>query len=155
MRPDHTRSISVSLLTTPPDASISIMSMSNARAPSATGRPSASNSRRCGKTLKRPNSIVTGVLAGPMMGDRRFSKWKTEQLISENFLISQKSSGRARDLPVNRAYFAGTRPGSDRPPSSNRVSLTGGQANEDDRFSGSCSIRARRQPGARGASLAP
>src|SRR6266851_5195370 len=57
----QTRSISASLLTTAPDASISAISTSKARPPRWIGRLSARSSRRCGKTLKRPNSIAAGV----------------------------------------------------------------------------------------------
>ena len=60
IRPCQTRLKSSSLLTTARDASISAISTSNARA--ERYRPSASNWRRCGKMLKRPNSMIAGGL---------------------------------------------------------------------------------------------
>jgi hypothetical protein len=60
-RSGQTRCIRGSLLTTAPDASISVIRMSKARPPSSTDRPSASSSRRCGRIRNRPNSSAAGV----------------------------------------------------------------------------------------------
>ena len=56
--PGHTRATSASLPRTAPRASISANSTSKARPPSLIGRLSASSSRRCGITRKRPNSTA-------------------------------------------------------------------------------------------------
>src|ERR1700692_2567046 len=59
-RPGHTRSISTSLVTTAPRASISATRISNARSPSLVGWPSTSSSRRCGSTWSRPKPALAG-----------------------------------------------------------------------------------------------
>src|SRR5271154_2467115 len=117
IRSGQTRFISVSLLTTTPDASISTIRTSNARSPSSTARPSARSSRRCGRTRKRANSIAVGVGGlGSILAAPSFEQNFGSSQIVEQFLCRFEIGGReAFGKPVvdrleERSRIGGTAP---------------------------------------------
>ena len=100
--PGQTRAASASLPTTPPRASINAISTSKARAPTLVAWPSASSSRRCGNSRKRPNATSTGPLAAGSM-EAPIARPQVEQEIPG---FSRNCGAHPRPPAVFPGYFA-------------------------------------------------